>query len=83
LDLAAGRVKPPPHRDKGKRSSPSPGRDAVPFVEQAMKLVIKRKLPKRRIPHRPTKVQPLKVRYERKRAKQSTRQELKAEGEAT
>jgi len=48
-----------------------------------MKLVIKRKLPKRRIPHRPTKVQPLKVRYERKRAKQSIRQELKTEGEET
>ena len=48
-----------------------------------MKLAIKRKLPKGRVPHRPTKVQPPKVRYERKKAKQSMRKELKTKGEET
>jgi hypothetical protein len=48
-----------------------------------MKLVIKRKLPKRRAPHRPTKVERLRVRYDRKRAKRSVQEDLKAEGEAT
>jgi hypothetical protein len=48
-----------------------------------MKLVIKRKLPKRRTPHRPTKAEPLKVRYDRKKTKQSLREEVMAEREQT
>ncbi|GEM_PF-2011489 len=45
-----------------------------------MKLVIKLKPPKRRAPHRPTKVEPQQVRYDRKRAKRSVREELKGDG---
>ncbi len=44
-----------------------------------MKVVLKRRLPKGRVPHRPTKVVPVKVRYDRKRAKRSVRDQLKAE----
>ena len=47
-----------------------------------MKLVIRLKPPKRRVPHRPTKVETPRVRYDRKRAKQSIREELKTEGKA-
>lgn len=42
-----------------------------------MKLVIRLKLPKGRAPHRPTQVEPQRVHYDRKRAKQSVREELK------
>lgn len=45
-----------------------------------MKLVIRLKPPKRRAPHRPTKVEPQLVRYDRKRAKRSVREELKGDG---
>jgi hypothetical protein len=48
-----------------------------------MKLVIRRRLPKRRVPHRPTKVVPVKVRYDRKRAKRSVGEEMKADDEAS
>ncbi len=48
-----------------------------------MKLVIKRRLPKRRVPHRPTKVVSVKVRYDRKRAKRSVGEEMKADDEAS
>ncbi|MBZ0169073.1 hypothetical protein MELA_02194 [Candidatus Methylomirabilis lanthanidiphila] len=47
-----------------------------------MRLVIRVKPPKRRAPHRPTKTEPQRVRYDRKRAKQSVREEVKAEGKA-
>jgi len=46
---------------------------------RAMKLVVKRILPKRRVPHRPTKVAALKVRYDRKRAKRRMQQEIDME----